>query len=489
MATGSSTELLRALNIESGLWVAGKYCTSEGSDALEVRDPATEEVIAIVPSATVKDSLVAIDAAAQAFPRWRSVAPRERGEVLRRAFELMIARKDLLAELIVRENGKSLSDALAEVAYAAEFLRWFSEEAVRIGGIFRTAPMGEKKILTMHQPIGVSLLVTPWNFPAAMITRKLGPALAAGCTAVIKPAEETPLTALALAGILHEAGAIPGSVNVIATKDPGEVVHACLQDARVRKLSFTGSTAVGKLLYRQAADRVVNVSMELGGNAPFIVFSDANLQVALEAAMVAKMRNGGQACTAANRFYVQEPIAQQFVAALSEQMASLKVGPGLDPTSEVGPLISEQQRQRVESWLEDALERGSRIATGGSRLPRPGYFLKPTVVSGLEPNSELVRNEVFAPVAPVVSFTDEEEVIAMANDTEYGLSSYVMTADLARAMRVSEQLEVGMVGINRGLLSDPAAPFGGVKQSGIGREGSVEGIMEYLEEKYLAFDW
>jgi len=482
-------ELLEALNIESGLWVDGQYRTSEGTDALEVRDPATEEAIATLPSATVKDALGAVDAAAQAFPRWRSVAPRERGEVLRRAFELMIARKELLAELIVRENGKSLSDALGEVAYAAEFLRWFSEEAVRIGGTFKTAPMGEKKILTMHQPIGVSLLVTPWNFPAAMITRKLGPALAAGCTAIIKPAEETPLTALAIAGILHEAGAVPGSVNVIATKDPGEVVRACMEDARVRKLSFTGSTAVGKLLYRQAADRVVSVSMELGGNAPFIVFSDANLEIALEAAMVAKMRNGGQACTAANRFYVQEPIAPQFIAGLSEKMASLQVGPGLDPHSEVGPLISEQQRQRVESWLEEARQGGSRITTGGSRLPRPGYFFKPTVVSELEPDSQLVRNEVFAPVAPVVTFSDEEEVIAMANNTEYGLSSYVMTNDLAKAMRVAEQLEVGMVGINRGLLSDPAAPFGGVKQSGIGREGSVEGIMEYLEEKYLAFDW
>ena len=473
----------------TGLFIGGEWRPGSGGDRLAVVDPATEDVIVEVASATVADAVAAVEAADAAGPAWAATAPRERAEVLRRAFELMTARQDALAELMVRENGKALPDALAEVRYAAEFFRWYAEEAVRIAGSVSTAPAGDKRILVIEQPIGVSLLVTPWNFPAAMATRKIGPALAAGCTTVLKPASETPLTALALAAMLAEAGAPPGTVNVVPSTTTAAVVDACLHHGKVRKLSFTGSTEVGRILLRGAADRVVSSSMELGGNAPFVVFADADLDAAVEAAMVAKMRNGGEACTAANRFYVERPVAAAFTQALGRAMARLTVGPGLQPGVAVGPLVSQAQRQKVAELVGEATGDGARVVVGGGAPERRGYFYEPTVLGDVPASAGILGEEVFGPVAPVVVFDDEEEAVARANGTEMGLAAYVMTADLRRGLRVAEQLECGMVGLNRGLLSDPAAPFGGTKQSGLGREGAHQGIQEFLEPKYVAVDW
>jgi len=467
-----------------GHWVAA----SDGA-RFDVQDPSSGDVIASVASGTVDDALAAVTAAHDALPAWRDTAPRQRAEILRSAFEMMTARSTEIAELIVRENGKTLADARGETAYAAEFFRWYSEEAVRSLGTVSEAPAGDKKILVLHQPVGVAVLVTPWNFPAAMATRKIAPALAAGCTVILKPASETPLTALLIAQILEDAGVPPGVVNVLPTGSAGATVSAMLHDARVRKISFTGSTQVGRILLREAADNVVNTSMELGGNAPFIVFDDADLDAAIEGAMVAKMRNGGEACTAANRFYVQRGIAEAFTARLVERMNGLKVAGGLEPDADLGPLVSAQALTDVKGLVDDAIRAGATAVTGGAPLEGRGHFYPATVLSDVDPTSEILRQEIFGPVAPVVVFDDEDEAVRLANDTEYGLVAYLYTSDLAAGLRVTERLEAGMVGLNRGLVSDPAAPFGGVKQSGIGREGGHEGMLDYNEQKYVATNW
>jgi succinate-semialdehyde dehydrogenase/glutarate-semialdehyde dehydrogenase len=471
------------------LFIGGRAVPASDGGRFEVIDPASGKVLQTVADGTVEDAISAIDAAAQAAPAWAATSPRERGEILRRAYKLMIENADELARLISQENGKALPDARGEVAYAAEFFRWYSEEAVRVLGTVATAPAGSNKILVQYRPTGICVLVTPWNFPAAMATRKIGPALAAGCTMVLKPASDTPLTALALARLLSEAGVPDGVVNVVPARRSGAVVSAMLHDDRVRKLSFTGSTEVGILLLREAADKVLNVSMELGGNAPFLVFADADLDAAVEGAMIAKMRNAGEACTAANRFYAQAPVAQEFARRLARRMSALKLGPGTADGVEVGPLVNREAVDKVDELVRDAIDRGATVVTGGGRPDLEGYFYEPTVLTEVPPAAALLREEVFGPVAPVVSFDTEDEAIRLANDTEYGLVAYLYTGDLARGLRVSERLEAGMIGLNRGLVSDPAAPFGGVKQSGIGREGGHEGILDYLEATYVAVSW
>ena len=480
--------VVTGLDVPTDLLVGGQRRPAHGGGRFDVLDPATGEVVADVADGTVEDALEAVAAAAVAAPTWAGTAPRERSLVLSRAFALMTQRADALAELIVRENGKSRADALGEVRYAAEFFRWFAEEAVRIPGDLRTAPSGAHRILVMHQPIGVSLLITPWNFPAAMATRKIGPALAAGCTVVLKPASETPLTALAIGAILQEAGAPHGVVNVLTSRRSGEVVQAMLADPRVRKLSFTGSTEVGRTLLRTAADRVTNCSMELGGNAPVVVLEDADLDVAVEGALAAKMRNGGEACTAANRIYVHRSIADEFTRRLADAMAALTVGPGLTDAA-VGPLVNEAARTKVAGLVTDAVAAGARLLTGGHELPGVGWFYPPTVLADVPADAAILDEEIFGPVAPVVVFDDDDEAVRLANATDYGLVAYVFDRDLTRALRVAEAIEAGMVGINRGVVSDPAAPFGGVKQSGLGREGGFEGLLEYTETKYLAVSW
>ncbi|MEP7739791.1 NAD-dependent succinate-semialdehyde dehydrogenase [Nocardioides sp. 31GB23] len=471
------------------LCVGGKVVPASDGGRFDVLDPATGRVLASVADGTVDDAMAAVDAAAAAADAWAAAPPRERSEVLRRAFELMRERAEELAFLISLENGKALTDARGEVAYAAEFFRWYAEEAVRAGGEVTTAPSGANKILVLRQPVGVCVLVTPWNFPAAMATRKIGPALAAGCTVVLKPASDTPLTALLMARILEDAGVPPGVVNVLPARRSGAVVSAMLHDPRVRKLSFTGSTEVGRVLLREAADQVVNCSMELGGNAPFLVLDDADLDAAVDGAMIAKMRNGGEACTAANRFYVHADVADEFSSRLAERMAALRVGPGTHDDTEVGPLVNEESAAKVAELVDGAVADGARVVTGGSRPDREGFYYEPTVLLDVPRTSSILGEEIFGPVAPVVTFTDEAEAIAMANDTEYGLVSYVYTSDLARGLRVSERLDSGMVGLNRGVVSDPAAPFGGTKQSGVGREGGHEGMLDYLESKYVAVTW
>jgi succinate-semialdehyde dehydrogenase/glutarate-semialdehyde dehydrogenase len=466
-----------------GAWRGG----SKGS--FEVLDPSTGAPLCSVPRAGADDLADAIGAAAAAQPGWAATAPRERAEVLRRTFELMISRKEELARLMALEMGKSLADARGEVVYAAEFFRWFAEEAVRIGGELRTAPSGANRILTFRRPVGVALLLTPWNFPAAMATRKIGPALAAGCTVVLKPAHETPLTALLLAALLAEAGAPAGTVNVLTTDQPAELVGAALDDARVRKLSFTGSTEVGRLLLKQAAERIVNSSMELGGNDPFIVLDDADLDAAVEGAMLAKMRNGGQACTAANRFLVQESVAAEFASRLAARMGALRMGPGTDEQTQLGPMVSSRAVDGIADKVDRSIAVGARAVLGGQRIDGPGFFYPATVLADVPREAAVAVEEVFGPVAPVIPVRDEEDALAVANASEMGLTGYVFTGDLARGLRVCERLEVGMVGLNRGLVSDPAAPFGGVKQSGLGREGGFEGIDEYLETTYVATSW
>ena len=471
------------------LYIGGKPVAASDGGRFDVLDPATGGVLASVADGTVEDAIAAVDAADQAAAEWAATAPRQRAEILRKAFELMTAQADQLARLITAENGKALLDAKGEVTYAAEFFRWYSEEAVRALGQVTTAPSGANKIVVIHQPVGICVLVTPWNFPAAMATRKIGPALAAGCTVVLKPASDTPLTALAMARILEEAGVPPGVVNVLPARRSGAVVSAMLHDPRVRKLSFTGSTEVGRVLLREAADQVVNTSMELGGNAPFLVFADADLDAAIEGAMVAKMRNAGEACTAANRFYVESVIAEEFSRRLAEQMAALKVGPGAEDGVHVGPLVNEDAVSKVDELVSAAVDSGATVVTGAGRRDGEGFYYDPTVLTDVDPASAILREEIFGPVAPIVRFEQEDEAVALANDTEFGLVAYVYTGDLARGLRVSERLESGMVGLNRGLVSDPAAPFGGVKQSGIGREGGHDGMLDYLESKYVAVDW
>jgi succinate-semialdehyde dehydrogenase/glutarate-semialdehyde dehydrogenase len=475
--------------LRTGLYIGGRTGEAADGGRFDVVDPASGAVITSVADGTVADAIAAVDAADRAAAAWAATPPRQRGEVLRRAFTLMTERAEELARLITAENGKALADARGEVAYAAEFFRWYSEEAVRAGGEVVTAPSGANRILVLQQPIGICVLVTPWNFPAAMATRKIGPALAAGCTTVLKPASDTPLTALALAGILADAGVPPGVVNVLPARRSGAVVSAMLHDPRVRKLSFTGSTEVGRVLLREAADQVVNCSMELGGNAPFLVFADADLDLAVEGAMVAKMRNGGEACTAANRFYVESPVAGEFARRLAARMSALTVGPGLDERNQVGPLVNDAAVAKVDDLVREAVAAGAHALAGGGRPDRAGFYYEPTVLAGVAPDSAILGEEIFGPVAPVVSFTNEAEAVRLANDTEYGLVAYVFTGDLARGLRVSEALESGMVGLNRGLVSDPAAPFGGVKQSGVGREGGHHGLLDYLESKYVAVQW
>ena len=464
--------------------------------SFDVVDPATEEVVASVADATPADATAAVDRAAAAFPGWAGTAPRERAEVLRRAFDLLIARADDVATTIVTENGKPLAEARGEVTYAAEFLRWYSEEAVRIDGAVVDAPGGGGKLLTLRQPVGVSLLITPWNFPAAMLTRKIAPALAAGCTVVAKPAELTPLTALLLGEILTEAGAPDGVVEIVPSTDAEGVVGAVLDDRRVRKLSFTGSTEVGRVLLAQAADRVVNCSMELGGNAPFLVYADAadlpgGLDSVVEGAMVAKLRHNGEACTAANRFYVEAPLVDAFTERLAAAMAALPVGPGIEPATRLGPLIDTDTLDKVERLVQAGVDDGATVVTGGRRPPerRRGFFYEPTVLGGVRHGSPAVTEEIFGPVAPVIPFDAGDDVVAMAGDVDVGLVAYVYTRDIGRALDVAERLDTGMVGVNRGVVSDPAAPFGGVKQSGLGREGGHDGLLAYTETKYIAVDW
>ncbi|WP_051341034.1 NAD-dependent succinate-semialdehyde dehydrogenase [Azospirillum halopraeferens] len=475
--------------VPTGLFIGGRWRPSSSGDCIDVIDPSIERCLARVADGTVDDGLAAVEAAAAAAAGWAATPPRRRAEILRRAFERMTARAATLAKLISLENGKALRDAEGEVAYAAEFFRWYAEEAVRIDGSLGLAPGGANRILVQHQPVGISVLVTPWNFPAAMATRKIGPALAAGCTCILKPATETPLTALAVAQILAEAGVPDGVVNVVTTRRSGPVVSAMLHDPRVRKLSFTGSTAVGRTLLREAADQVIGCSMELGGNAPFLVFEDADLDAAVEGAMVAKMRNGGEACTAANRFYVHRSVIDAFARTFADRMAGVRMGPGVDPATGLGPLVNAASRSKVAALVEDAVHRGANVLTGGQVPSGAGYFYPPTVLTDVAADSALLREEIFGPVAPIMPFDTEDEAIAAANDTEYGLVAYVYTGDLARGLRVGERLESGMIALNRGLVSDPAAPFGGVKQSGLGREGSHHGLLEFMEVKYIATTW
>ncbi|MDX6367628.1 MAG: succinate-semialdehyde dehydrogenase / glutarate-semialdehyde dehydrogenase [Nocardioidaceae bacterium] len=451
----------RLTDLPLGLFIGGKVVPASDGGRFDVLDPATGEVLTSVADGTVDDAIAAVDAADAAAAEWAATPPRDRAEVLRRAFELMTSRADEVAHLMSLENGKALVDARGETAYAAEFFRWYAEEAVRAEGSLMTAPSGANRIMVMRQPVGIAVLVTPWNFPAAMATRKIGPALAAGCTVVLKPASDTPLTALLMAQILHDAGVPAGVVNVLPARRSGDVVSAMLHDPRVRKLSFTGSTEVGRILLKEAADNVVNCSMELGGNAPFLVFDDADLDAAIDGAMIAKMRNGGEACTAANRFFVQAGVAEEFSRRLADRMAAMRLGPGTDDATQVGPLVNEDTVGKVDELVRGAVEAGSRVLTGGSRPDRPGYNFEPTVLADVPANSAILREEIFGPVAPIVTFTDDDEVIRLANDTEFGLVCYVYTRDLARGLRVSEALESGMVGLNRGLVSDPAAPFGG----------------------------
>jgi succinate-semialdehyde dehydrogenase / glutarate-semialdehyde dehydrogenase len=466
-----------------GQWSAGR------AGRMPVMNPATEDAITEVADASPEDALEAVAVAAAALPGWAGRPPRERAECLRRAYELMMQRSEQLARLMVLENGKALRDARGEIAYAAEFFRWYAEEAVRIDGSLSIAPSGANRIMVVRQPVGVSYLITPWNFPAAMATRKIGPALAAGCTVLLKPAKETPLTALAVAEVLTEAGVPDGVVNVLPTTRPGALTEAVLGDPRVRKLSFTGSTEVGRVLLKQAADYVTNCSMELGGNAPFLVFEDADVDAAVEGAFVAKMRNGGEACTAANRFYVHERVADEFGAKLSARLAALRVGPGLEDGVDLGPLVNADTRDKVASLVASATGDGATVLTGGAAPDRVGYFYSPTVLDGVPPGAGILATEIFGPVAPIVRFTADEDAIALANATEYGLVSYLYSTDLRRCLRVAEALEAGMIGVNRGVVSDPAAPFGGVKQSGLGREGAHEGLLEFTETKYIAVDW
>ena len=470
------------------LFVGGRW--ADGSRApLDVLDPATGEVIATVANAGPDDLDRALAAADAAQPGWAATAPRARAEVLRRAFELMTARATELSALMSLEMGKTLADARGEAAYAAEFFRWFGEEAVRVDGELRTAPSGANRILTVPRPVGVALLVTPWNFPAAMATRKIAPALAAGCAVVLKPAAETPLTALFVAQLLAEAGVPDGVVNVLPTDDPGPLVSRALADDRVRKLSFTGSTAVGRLLLAQAAERVVNCSMELGGNGPFLVLADADVDEAVAGAMVAKMRNGGQACTAANRFIVHEAVAEEFTAKLVQAMAALRLGPGSEEETGLGPMVSERAVAGIAAKVDEAVAAGAKAVLGGTRPPGPGFFYPATVLTGVTGDNPIADQEVFGPVAPILTVSDDEQALALANATEMGLTGYVYSRDLAHGLRVAERVQVGMVGLNRGMVSDPAAPFGGMRQSGIGREGGYEGIAEYLETTYIAAGW
>ncbi len=472
--------------VPNQLLIGGDWRDASGGGTLTVEDPATGEGLRDVADATPDDALAALGAAADAQSEWGAHPPRERAEILRRAFEAIIERTDELALLMTLEMGKTIKESKAEIAYAAEFFRWFSEEAVRIEGRYAVASNGAGRLLTMKQPVGPSVLITPWNFPMAMGTRKIGPAVAAGCTMVMKPAKQTPLSMLALAEILREAGLPDGVLNVVTSSSSGSVMGPLIEDPRTRKLSFTGSTEVGSKLMEQASNGLLRVSMELGGNAPFLIFDDADLDAAVEGALIAKMRNIGEACTAANRFHVAGSVADEFAERMAERMGAMKVGRGTEDDVDVGPLIDDDQRSKVATLVEDAVEKGAKTIVGGSRVDGSGYFYEPTVLGDVPNDANLLREEIFGPVAPIAGFDSEEEALAAANDTEYGLVAYVYTSDLKRALRVCEGLETGMVGLNQGMVSNAAAPFGGIKQSGFGREGGHEGIEEYLETKYVA---
>ena len=477
--------MLIFMQLSTQLYIDGKWVN--GASTMPVTDPSDESVIANVQISSEEQCIQAVDAAHRAFKGWAKTAPRVRGEILRKAFEIMVAESDRLAEIISRENGKVLSDAKGEVLYAAEFFRWFSEEAVRINGEFRTSPSGDKRIIVTKQPIGVSLLITPWNFPAAMATRKIGPALAAGCTVILKPAGETPLTAIAIVEILERAGVPAGVVNLILPVPSGPAIAKILKDPRVVNLSFTGSTEVGRILLKEAADRVIRTSMELGGNAPFLVLADANVDDAVSGAMLAKMRNSGAACTAANRFYVAKEIAEDFTTKLTNAMASLKLGAGTSSGAQLGASVSVKERNKIAELVDASVSNGAQIKTGGKTPTGAGAFYPATVLT-VKSDNPILKSEIFGPVAPIVITLSDEEAIELANATEFGLISYVYSSDLKRALKVAEALESGMVAINKGVISDPAAPFGGVKQSGLGREGGFAGIEEFLEIKYIGVE-
>jgi succinate-semialdehyde dehydrogenase/glutarate-semialdehyde dehydrogenase len=467
------------------LYIDGQWV--DGNGTLDVIDPSDGSVIAKVATAGDAEIEAALAAADRAAPAWAKTAPRVRGEILRKAFELMTQEADYLAELISKENGKALPDARGEVAYAAEFFRWFSEEAVRIAGDFRMSPSGDKRILVTHQPVGLSILITPWNFPAGMATRKIGPAIAAGCTMILKPAGETPLTALAIVDILDRAGVPKGVVNLILPTPTGPAIAKMLHDKRVKNLSFTGSTEVGRVILKEAADNVIRCSMELGGNAPFVVMDDANIDEAVKGLMLAKMRNGGAACTAANRIYVQRPVAKEFMEKFAAAMGSFVMGRGRDAGIQLGASVSIKERNKIAELVDNSIKAGAKVLTGGKTPDGPGAFYPATVLE-VDKKAEILNHEVFGPVAPVVIFDTDAEAIELANNTDFGLISYVYSENLKRAIQISEAIESGMVAINRGLISDPAAPFGGVKQSGLGREGGFDGIHEFLETKYIGVE-
>ncbi|HEY5190121.1 MAG TPA: NAD-dependent succinate-semialdehyde dehydrogenase [Solirubrobacteraceae bacterium] len=469
------------------LYIAGEW-RDGAKGTLTVEDPSTAEPLCEVADASVDDATAALDAAVNAGPEFAAMAPRDRGEILRRAFETIVERTDELALIMTLEMGKTLPESKAEITYAAEFFRWYSEESVRIDGRYSTAANGQGRVLTMKQPVGPCLFITPWNFPLAMGTRKIGPAIAAGCTMVVKPAQQTPLSMLALARILEESGLPGGVLNLITASSSSETTGPLIADQRLRKLSFTGSTEVGRKLMAQASDTLLRLSMELGGNAPFIVFEDADIDAAVQGAMLAKMRNVGEACTSANRFHVADAVAEQFAEKLAAKMGSMKIGRGVDDGVEVGPLIDDDQRTKVSDLVQDAIGRGAQAVVGGSAVDGSGYFYHPTVLTDVPEDAKLLKEEIFGPVAPVKGFQDEDEAVAAANDTEYGLVAYVFTRDLKRALRVCEGLETGMIGLNQGIVSNASAPFGGIKQSGFGREGGPEGIQEYLETKYVAIN-
>jgi succinate-semialdehyde dehydrogenase/glutarate-semialdehyde dehydrogenase len=481
----ASQEQQLVAQVPKQLYIGGQW-RDGAKGTLAVEDPSTAEVLCDVADASVDDAKAALDAAVDAGPEFAAMAPRDRGEILRRAFELITERKQDLATLMTLEMGKTVKESLAEIAYAAEFFRWFSEEAVRIDGRYAVAANGAGRVLTMKQPVGPCLMITPWNFPLAMGTRKIGPAVAAGCTMVVKPAQQTPLSMLMLASILEEAGLPGGVLNLITASSSGETAAPLIADPRLRKMSFTGSTEVGRTLMSQASETLLRLSMELGGNAPFLVFDDADVDAAVEGAMIAKMRNIGEACTSANRFHVAGSVIDEFASKLAEKMHALKLGRGVEDDVDVGPLIDDKQRTKVSDLVQDAIGRGAHAVVGGQAREGAGYFYNPTVLTEIPDDAELLQEEIFGPVAPVKGFADEDEAVAAANNTQYGLVAYVFTRDLKRALRVCERLETGMIGLNQGMVSNAQAPFGGVKQSGFGREGGYEGIEEYLDTKYVA---
>ncbi|WP_445168805.1 NAD-dependent succinate-semialdehyde dehydrogenase [Mycolicibacterium sp. Dal123E01] len=481
----STPDIERLLSsVPTGLWIGGEE--RPGSSTFEVVDPSNDKVITSVADATAADAVAALDAACAVQAEWAATPARDRGEILRSVFETIVARADDLATLMTLEMGKVVAESMGEVKYGAEFFRWFAEEAVRIGGRYAQSPAGTGRIIVTKQPVGPCYAITPWNFPLAMGTRKIGPAFAAGCTMIVKPAQETPLSMLMLAKLMGEAGLPKGVLSVLPTTKPGDVTKALIDDGRLRKLTFTGSTGVGKALVAQSADKLLRTSMELGGNAPFVVFDDADVDAAVDGAMLAKMRNGGEACTAANRIHVANAVIEEFTEKFVKRMAEVNLGNGLDPSAKLGPLVNTKQLAKVQELVDDAVEKGATVALGGQAPGGPGNFYPATVLTGVPANARILTEEVFGPVAPIIGFDSEEDGIAAANKTEYGLASYIYTESLDRALRVAEAIESGMVGVNRGVISDPAAPFGGVKESGFGREGGFEGIEEYLDTKYIA---